>query len=59
MFPNDDICNPDVAKEAANRLFAKYSSSNGEQQPALGKKEVSRLIKATYEAINMRNEHTI
>ena len=24
MFPNDDICNPDAAKLAAQRIFKKY-----------------------------------
>jgi hypothetical protein len=52
MFPNDDICNEDAARNAAKRLFSKYNSKNN--QPALGKQEVNRLMKATYEAIGMR-----
>lgn len=54
MFPNDDICNVDAARQAAQRLFKKYRSSGSNEQPSLGKNEVNNLMKATYEAINMR-----
>lgn len=30
MFPNDDICNIDVAKSAAQRLFRKYRNRSGQ-----------------------------
>lgn len=65
MFPNDDICNVDAARRAARRLFHKYQApltrSNEEEEPTstvktavMGKEEVNRLMKATYEAIKMR-----
>jgi hypothetical protein len=37
MFPNDDICNVDAAKEAAQRLFKKYKNLADKQTPILGK----------------------
>lgn len=55
MFPNDDICNVEVAKKAAHRLFRKYRNLGGNKEGSLGKSEVNRLMKATYEAINMRS----
>ena len=54
MFPNDDICNVEVAKMAAMRLFKKYKRRGNTQESGLGKKEVNRLMRATYDAINMR-----
>lgn len=55
MFPNDDICNVDAARGAANRLFRRYKNAENRDQPVLGKSEVNRLMKAAYDAINMRN----
>ncbi len=37
MFPNDDICNVDTAREAAQRLFKKYKNLADKQIPNLGK----------------------
>lgn len=37
MFPNDDICNVDAARLAAQRLFKKYRSTASNEQPSLGK----------------------
>jgi len=54
MFPNDDICNIDAAKGAAARLFRRYKNTEDKSQPIIGKSEVNRLMKATYDAINMR-----
>ena len=55
MFPNDDICNVEVAKSAAQRLFKKYKNMSNKEQPNMGKNEVGKLMKDTYDAINMRN----
>ena len=46
MFPNDDICNVDAAKQAAQRLFRRYRNRSGES--GLGSNEVNRLMRATY-----------
>jgi hypothetical protein len=54
MFPNDDICNVDAARLAAQRLFRRYRGGDNKEQPSMGKIEVNKLMKATYEAINMR-----
>ena len=54
MFPNDDICNLDAARDAAKRLFSKYQTTGPKSQASLGKTEVNNLIKAAYSAINMR-----
>jgi len=53
MFPNDDICNVDAAKQAAQRVFRRYRNRTA-AEGGLGSSEVNRLMKATYEAINMR-----
>lgn len=62
MFPNDDICNADIARLAAMRLFKKYKKE-GEKIRGLGKDEVNNLMRATYQAINMRinyiSKHTL
>ena len=55
MFPNDDICSVEAAKNAAQRLFRRYKNTSSKTQPVIGKEEVNKLIKATYDAINMRN----
>lgn len=47
MFPNDDICNADIARLAAMRLFKKYKKG-GEKSCGLGKDEVNNLMRATY-----------
>ena len=57
MFPNDDICNMDAAREAAQRLFKKYKNLTNKQTPDLGKQQVGKLMKDTYEAINMRKRY--
>ena len=56
MFPNDDICDVNAAKDAARRLFSRYKI--GESGSGMGKEEVSRLMKATYQAINMRKQQS-
>ena len=38
MFPNDDICNVDMAKEAAKRLFSRYGEGKEKEKAGLGKK---------------------
>ncbi len=48
MFPNDEICNVDAARNAAQRLFRRYRNTGSKEQPGLGKSEVNRLMKATY-----------
>ena len=55
MFPDDDICSVEAAKNAAQRLFRRYKNRENKEQPSLGKVEVNKLMKATYEAINMRS----
>lgn len=59
MFPNDDICNVEAARLAAQRLFRRYRAKDQKEGPSMGKAEVNRLMKATYEAINMRTPPTI
>jgi hypothetical protein len=54
MFPNDDICNVDAARQAAKRLFRRYRDREDNEQPFMGKQEVNRLMKSAYDAINMR-----
>ena len=37
MFPNDDICNTDAARNAAKRLFSRYKGQNEREEEMLGK----------------------
>ena len=47
MFPNDDICDVNAARDAARRLFSRYNTGEKGGE-GMGREEVSRLMKATY-----------